>query len=662
MSMLIEIKQFILNNMNLLTIVVGLTASIFLWIKGKGALSLRGYIPTLWTSLGILGTFVAIYFGLSDYSSGESAPELNILIKKVIPAFSTSIIGIIGAIISTIFNRWANDNLERADYEQFVKIKNKIPGHKIQSSSPEMVLLEIISAIRETSNQTCEKLKNNNDTSGKKLEQIQSKLTTIDSTASVVGDRIKTAITDSMSKQREEITSAISLLISTLSSELKLQSDTLATKMDDLRRMLHEEVKHIEITNETLITKLIDKEEKLLDLTTQTLLKDSETRNNALQNFITKQSADLEESFGEITAGMGALYQKIDENISTHIEEEKELFEHEIKDSIEEFAKAQYKTCTDTISRCNEELTANTERIHQEQINTSNAFIAKLEDIFTNISEVFSVRIKELSENVVDKLAQLNDGNLNVLENTVTQNRQEVQRILDTHSEDIRVTAQQIKAEQSQFRDILADEYSKMQGKMLDQFNRYLGQIGVAMDETRQLLENDSKNVAEITTLIRDALMNLSADISKFNVEFMNNLDAVKTQVIESAGKLSNDIQRTIANSTQIKQLEATALKITEAVDKSINSMNEGLERVSAVIDSSVGEFEKSAQIYSDSVTKSDMVTRYMEGTSNLFKEHNNAISILEKSLSCMMVSINQMKDALMSYPSHKNSSGTSKK
>lgn len=121
------IKEFILNNMNLLTIVVGLSFSIVLWIKGKGASSLRGYIPTLWTSLGILGTFTAIYFGLTDYSNGESSSDIDKLIAKVIPAFSTSIIGIIGAIVSTIINRWVGDDVEKADYEQFVKIKNKIP-------------------------------------------------------------------------------------------------------------------------------------------------------------------------------------------------------------------------------------------------------------------------------------------------------------------------------------------------------------------------------------------------------------------------------------------------------------------------------------------------------------------------------------------------------
>lgn len=130
------IKEFILSNMNLLTVVIGLSFSIVLWIKGKGTYSLRGYIPTLWTSLGILGTFTAIYFGLNDYSTGESSSDIDKLIAKVIPAFSTSIIGIIGAIVSTIINRWVGDNMEKADYEQFVKIKNKIPGQKIQSSSP----------------------------------------------------------------------------------------------------------------------------------------------------------------------------------------------------------------------------------------------------------------------------------------------------------------------------------------------------------------------------------------------------------------------------------------------------------------------------------------------------------------------------------------------
>lgn len=651
-----DIKSFILDNMNLLTIVIGLTFSVVLWIKGKGAYSLRGYIPTLWTSLGILGTFTAIYFGLTDYSNGESSADIDKLIAKVIPAFSTSIIGIIGAIVSTIINRWVGDNIEKADYEQFVKIKNKIPGQKIQSNSPEMVLLEIISAIRESSNQTCEKLKNNKDSSEKKLEQINTRLNALDTTAAAVGDRIKSAITDCMNKQREEFSSAISLLISTLSSELKSQSNSMADKMDDLRRMLHDEVEHIESTNQSLISQLIKQEEALLNLTTQTLLKDSETRNKSLQEFIAKQNENLTETFAEITAGMGALYQKIEESITVHINDEKALFEHEIKESIEEFAKTKYNVCTETITKCNQELTTNIERLHQNHIQASIDFVSKLNEIFAQICNELGTKINSLSDELVNKLNDINEGNISTIENTVEQNRILIGSILEDNSKEIQKTAKLIKEEQSKFHILIVEEHDKMRQKMQEQFNSYLNEINRAMNDTCNLLDENSKNTTKISDSINETLSNLCTEIQKSNVLFLNNLDELKKQLMSSAGTLSDDVLKAVANSSQIKQLESMAKNLTSAIESSIKNMSQEMSKVSSVISSSVDAIEKSSTIYSDSVAKSDMITRYMESTSSLFMQHNNAISVLDNSLKSMIVSIKQMSDMLASFSANRDS------
>lgn len=651
--------DFFSNAWNIAVIVIGLVLSIVLWKKGNGSDSLRSYIPTLWTSLGILCTFMAIYVSLSGYTniasndvanvSNSNNFDINKLIKEVIPAFSTSIIGIIGAIISTIVNRWVSDNQEKVDYEQFIKIKNKIPGEKLQSSSPEMVLLEIISAIRETNNQTCEKLRNNNDTSIKKLEQICSSLTTLDTTTSTVGDSIKSVISDSLIKQREEFESAISLLISTLSSELKSQSDSMAKKMDDLRRMLKDEVEHIESTNQTLLTQLIKQEESLLQLTTQTLLKDSETRNKSLQDFITQQSTCLEETFGEITAGMGALYQKIEEKIANHITEEKSLFEHEIKDSIEEFANAQYKTCSETISKCNQELTSNIEQIHQKHIQSSIEFISNIEDVFTHTCDEFRLRMEALSIDLIKKIDEINAANISSVANTVEQNRQMIGLMLENHSENIKVTADHIIEEESKIHQAISEEFQLMRRKMLEQFNLYLDEIQKSVNETRNILENSSHTTTEISGNVMNTISSLISDVKNSNSEFMINLKELKNQIVDSAVATSKDVQNAISNSCQIKQLEVMAMNMTSAIEKTIGAMSIEMAKVSSVINSSVEAIEKSANVYSNAVDKSDMVTRYIDGTSQLFKEHNNAISILEKSLKSMEDSITKMRDMLIS-------------
>lgn len=65
---------------------------------------LLNYLPNVWTSLGILGTFIAIVYSLEDLRSSSLGNEINVvgLIEDIAPAFITSIIGICGAIITSI--------------------------------------------------------------------------------------------------------------------------------------------------------------------------------------------------------------------------------------------------------------------------------------------------------------------------------------------------------------------------------------------------------------------------------------------------------------------------------------------------------------------------------------------------------------------------------
>ena len=73
----------------------------FTKLKSK---QLLNYLPNVWTSLGILGTFIAIVYSLEDLRTSSSGNEINVvgLIEDIAPAFITSIIGICGAIITSI--------------------------------------------------------------------------------------------------------------------------------------------------------------------------------------------------------------------------------------------------------------------------------------------------------------------------------------------------------------------------------------------------------------------------------------------------------------------------------------------------------------------------------------------------------------------------------
>lgn len=396
----------------------------------------------------------------------------------------------------------------------------------------------------------------------------------------------------------EEFSSAFSLLSQTFISKLSEQSDILAKRMDDLRRMLHDEVKSIEDTNQTLLTRLIDQERELLKLTTDTLLKDSDNRNTTLQNFVTNHNKQLNDSFAEITAGRGALYQKIEEKIEKHMDEEKLLFEHDIKDTIEEFAKAQYKTCCDTITKCNDDLTSSVAAIHKDQVEASNQFISKLEDIFGGVCSSFDEKTETLSKRLNDRLNEINEGNITVLKDTIEQNRESIQSILDKHSESINTISEHIKNEQKNIHNTISEEITRLQGLLNNQLNDYIKEISKTMARTCELLEVNSQSVVNVSQSMNSAMDNLKHNIVESNDELKKNIDDLKIQIVDSISTMSMDISNQIANASQIKQLEATALQLNEAINKSIAKSNENMDKISAVISSSVEAIEKSAYIY----------------------------------------------------------------
>ena len=122
---------------------------------------LLNYCPTVWTSLGILGTFISIIYTLhfrTDYS------DITRIISEISPAFSTSAIGILLSMYSSyqVKKTFAQDEEnEKKAYE------------KVSKDEPEIVLANILSSnkkveklIAQLINATDESTKNYNSKNG----------------------------------------------------------------------------------------------------------------------------------------------------------------------------------------------------------------------------------------------------------------------------------------------------------------------------------------------------------------------------------------------------------------------------------------------------------------------------------------------------------------
>lgn len=89
----------------MLAISVGITLVLCLRYWKTGSRPLLNYIPSVWTSCGILGTFVALCLSLNGVRFTGEVEDIKLLIDNVLPAFRTSIMGIVGSIIASLFLR-----------------------------------------------------------------------------------------------------------------------------------------------------------------------------------------------------------------------------------------------------------------------------------------------------------------------------------------------------------------------------------------------------------------------------------------------------------------------------------------------------------------------------------------------------------------------------
>lgn len=99
-----SILEYYLNESVFILGLVMTVAFIIVYFTKLKSKQLLNYLPNIWTSLGILGTFIAIVYSLEDLRSSSSGNEINVvgLIEDIAPAFITSIIGICGAIVTSI--------------------------------------------------------------------------------------------------------------------------------------------------------------------------------------------------------------------------------------------------------------------------------------------------------------------------------------------------------------------------------------------------------------------------------------------------------------------------------------------------------------------------------------------------------------------------------
>ena len=134
----------IFDYLNAIVLLLGLffTFTLLLcYFKRLRSRAIISFLPNIWTSLGILGTFVSIVRSLGNSGNITDLPKI---IEQITPAFETSIIGIIGAIATSLMVKFIFAK-EDKEYEQENERKSVS-----KNMTPELLLDSISQSVSTT--------------------------------------------------------------------------------------------------------------------------------------------------------------------------------------------------------------------------------------------------------------------------------------------------------------------------------------------------------------------------------------------------------------------------------------------------------------------------------------------------------------------------------
>lgn len=639
--------QFVTSPINIGMIVLCTISTILLWRKANEtkSIQLRNYCSSLWTSVGILGTFVSIYVSLSgmDFTSANNN-AIESLIQNIIPAFSTSIIGIVGAIICMICNRLSIAKTEKIEENDFTNAKNRFGVHN-KSNSPELVLLEIVKSINDSCTSTNNTINGSKDVSDNRLKTLIEGLGALSEQMSGNHVQTKEIIEDALTNQNTIFENTVSNLIIRFQETLTSIQNSFKGEVANLTTIVDGRIQTLINSNDKILEKSVDLQRQELNLIKETLAKESKERNDQLRSFIETENKNLKEFVEEQDTAFGAYYKKFDEQISAHVEKEANLFENEIKSAIEEFAKAEYNTCIETIKECNTKLIDNSNNTiaRQEQVNET--FIADLSEKLTSTCNALISEVRQLSTDMADKLQRIHEQEAELIKETISNNSQDVALLLDTNKEQIEKVSDKIKENYDQTVSELTTSYEKMKQDSLQLAKDFNDSIVEANNDAQTRIGEIKTTIVGIQQSIHSSLETLQSDIIKAMKDFEVQNETLKQHIKENNKELSEDIAKQIQGAFSIHALEQACGRLNTSINNSIDNLQSKLSIIIGKLEETSKSVSESASLYGGAVEKSNEINAYIERTVDIFKLHKNALDSMQNSLTNMEQSVNRLRE-----------------
>lgn len=522
-------------------------------------------IPNLIAALGIIGTFVGIFYGLLKFDTTKLDSSIPILLDGMKTAFFTSILGLVlSSILKSIQSnrikkviREEGRNLGEISLEKIATLMFEVK-ESITSSNKELV-----SSIREIKESTLKTTEESQKAISILIEELTGNKET-----SLVGQM--KSLKDNMIKAQVEAQNRLNLGLENMEQQLG--------------KLVH--------TNEAISTE-IERGNSILIDEFRTFAKNMAENNmkafiEAIQECIRDLNNQLQEQFGENFKHLNRAVEKLlewqehyKETIEKTNENQIEIYKGmlQAKELIVEINERSYSIVEVANKLGDKIITFDTQ---QQTLNNSIEVLNKI-----------SMEAKELLPNLDKYILEFNDNIVSTIEQT--KNYFEEQSTLSI--EHINVLQNSVK----KLTDILLEDISKVSHKVSDSVLENNQQMVIMRKTIKELTEVSTENIRKQQEEIVEALNKLTTTIkttSELNIQNMENqIESISKAFIkfENEGftltkKISDNIQVMVENNNS--NLETSVKNINTALESTLNASLQSLgDQLAAISEKFVSDY-----------------------------------------------------------------------
>lgn len=587
--------------------------AIYYLVKNKKSYNhyLMEFIPNMFPTLGMLGTFGGITYGLLYFNSEDLENSIPDLLQGLTTAFFVSIAGVFLLLIFSFVT-----NYMRYKHEKDLKSDETLALHdliKLTKESNE----KIVTSLESLQNS----ININNQATNVNLTAINNNLT---STSQIINEKF-----DTLSNSLNDINQSVNQVNQTefngnpvhlgnvlikMYDEAKQQTSALQNFSTDLANTI--QTGFTQITEDTSITDTITNSfDKLINDTKVTEKLDS------VRTEITGLGTKLQSPAEDVVKGLS-------ESLSSSMQE----ILQQVKGSIGEGINSDMSEVAKELKAVSTNLSDFPDKINEMATGLETTF-KKLEEGLADTSTQTNEKSKEAIENLVTKIDALTSNLKESLEG-LTNN------VNETSKNTLGLSEESSKAIKEQF-EIIAQTVSTQFGNLQVGQNEIVGNQEKNIIATTALVEKLNLNIEQLDNVshkFNDILQNISLannDLKTASNQFQtisSKIESSSSTLAEAQSKLVDFNTEFITNNENLLTNYVSSLKLSKDFNKDLvakyNTVNDSFGEVFNAVDAGI-------KLYSNSMKGSleDFLNTYNTTLTNGTQTLENAVSVLGDSI-----------------------------